>query len=57
MDLDLIFPGSNLTTSSNGVLPTSSNWNELDVSYWINNAVARPTLKSTLAREGLINIQ
>jgi hypothetical protein len=57
MDLDLIFPGSNLNTSSNGVLSTSSNWNALDVSYWIYNAVARPTLKSTLAREGLINIQ
>ncbi len=57
MNLDQIFPASNLTTSSNGVFSTSTNWNALDVSTWINNTVSRPYLKSTLAREGLINIQ
>jgi hypothetical protein len=57
MNLDQIFPASNLTTTYNGVLSTSTNWNALDVSTWINNAVSRPYLKSNLAREGLINIQ
>ncbi len=57
MDLDLIFPGSNLTTSANGNISVSSNWSQLIPSIWMTSSLARPTLKSTLAREGLINIQ
>lgn len=57
MNLDLIFPGSNLTTSANGNISISSNWSQLIPSIWMTSSLARPFLKSTLASEGLLNIQ